>query len=95
MLVIVFAANLDPVELPPEFLELSKGVYFGWARQDSADKLDGGVYKMVMNIGNRPTFADGEGVTVVCCNLSLLVEDGPNFGWALTVLICENELDWC
>ncbi|CAM6095854.1 unnamed protein product [Calypogeia fissa] len=57
-------ANIDPLELPPDFLALPKGVYFGWAKQRHGDELDGGVHKMVMNIGNRPTFADGEGLTV-------------------------------
>ena len=71
MLVGLDVANINPDELPKEFLELPKGVYFGWARQGGVDERDGGVHKMVMNIGNRPTFADGEGVTVVCGILSL------------------------
>lgn len=57
-------ANLNPEELPKEVLDLPKGVYFGWV-QVRGEGLDAGVHKMVMNIGNRPTFADGDAITVV------------------------------
>lgn len=43
---------------------LMNGVYFGWARLVAEGK-DDKVYKMVMNVGNRPTFADGAGQTIV------------------------------
>lgn len=56
-------ANLDPEELPKEVRELPKGVYFGWV-QVRGEGLDAGVHKMVMNIGNRPTFADSDATTV-------------------------------
>jgi FAD synthase len=59
-----FAANLDPELLTQELDGLMNGVYFGWARLVAAGK-DDRVYKMVMNVGNRPTFADGAGQTVV------------------------------
>lgn len=45
---------------------MSKGVYCGWA-QVLGENLDAGVHIMAMNIGNRPTFADADGVTVVSC----------------------------
>lgn len=73
------SANLDPEELPKEVRELPKGVYFGWV-QVRGEGLDAGVHKMVMNIGNRPTFADSDATTVVSklpceqnneCDLSL------------------------
>lgn len=53
-------ANLPPDELAATLSGLSRGVYFGWA----ALKGEPGVHKMVMNIGKRPTFADGAGDTV-------------------------------
>ncbi|KAG0579302.1 hypothetical protein KC19_4G089300 [Ceratodon purpureus] len=56
-------ANLNPEELPKEIRDLPKGVYFGWV-QVRAEGLDGGVCKMVMNIGNRPTFTDSDAITV-------------------------------
>ncbi|KAL2634661.1 hypothetical protein R1flu_006140 [Riccia fluitans] len=56
-------ANVDPEEVPEHVLILPKGVYCGWA-QVNGETLDKGVHKMVMNIGNRPTFADGGGISV-------------------------------
>ncbi|BBN06400.1 hypothetical protein MPTK1_3g20820 [Marchantia polymorpha subsp. ruderalis] len=56
-------ANIDPNEVPDEVLQMSKGVYCGWA-QVLGENLDAGVHIMAMNIGNRPTFADADGVTV-------------------------------
>ncbi|KAL2632811.1 hypothetical protein R1flu_004290 [Riccia fluitans] len=56
-------ANVDPEEVPEHVLRLPKGVYCGWA-QVNGETLDKGVHKMVMNIGNRPTFADGGGISV-------------------------------
>uniref|UniRef100_A0A7I4AMB9 riboflavin kinase n=1 Tax=Physcomitrium patens TaxID=3218 RepID=A0A7I4AMB9_PHYPA len=52
-----------PTELPKEILDLPKGVYFGWV-QVKGEGLDAGVQKMVMNVGNRPTFADSDAVTI-------------------------------
>jgi hypothetical protein len=57
-------ANLNPEELPKEVRDLPKGVYFGWV-QVRGEGLDCGVHKMVMNIGNRPTFADSDAITLV------------------------------
>lgn len=62
--VVLGPANLNPEELPKEVRDLPKGVYFGWV-QVRGEGLDAGVHKMVMNIGNRPTFADGDAITVV------------------------------
>jgi len=56
-------ANLNPEELVKEIRDLPKGVYFGWV-QVRGEGLDAGIHKMVMNIGNRPTFADGDSITV-------------------------------
>lgn len=64
MCVVLGPANLNPEELPKEVRDLPKGVYFGWV-QVRGEGLDAGVHKMVMNIGNRPTFADGDAITVV------------------------------
>lgn len=61
-------ANLNPEELPKEVRDLPKGVYFGWV-QVRGEGLDSGVHKMVMNIGNRPTFADSGAVSVVSVSL--------------------------
>ena len=48
---------------------LRRGVYYGWARvvgdgSSSAGGVHGGVVKAVVNVGKRPTFADGSGDTV-------------------------------
>jgi riboflavin kinase len=56
-------ANLNPEDLPQELLALPKGVYYGWA-QVRAPGLDTRSHMMVMNIGNRPTFADSDAVTL-------------------------------
>lgn len=64
-------ANLNPEDLPQEVRALAKGVYFGWA-QVRASGMDERVHKMVMNIGNRPTFADSEAVTVVSSAAEIL-----------------------
>ncbi|CAM6034750.1 unnamed protein product [Sphagnum compactum] len=56
-------ANLNPEDLPQELLALPKGVYYGWA-QVRAPGLDTRSHMMVMNIGNRPTFADSGAVTL-------------------------------
>jgi FAD synthase len=57
------SANLNPEDLPQELLALPKGVYYGWA-QVRAPGLDTRSHMMVMNIGNRPTFADSGAVTL-------------------------------
>jgi riboflavin kinase len=57
------SANLNPEDLPQELLALPKGVYYGWA-QVRAPGLDTRSHMMVMNIGNRPTFADSDAVTL-------------------------------
>lgn len=61
------AANLNPEELPQEIVDLPKGVYFGWV-QVRATGVDRGVHKMVLNIGQRPTFSDSDAITVVSLN---------------------------
>ena len=63
------AANLNPEDLPQEMVDLSKGVYFGWVQVRATD-VDRGVHKMVMNIGQRPTFGDSDAITVVSLNAS-------------------------
>lgn len=64
------AANLNPEDLPQEIVDLPKGVYFGWV-QVRATGVDRGVHKMVMNIGQRPTFGDSDTITVVSLNTSI------------------------
>ena len=56
-------ANLDPAVLADELAGLRRGVYFGYARLPE-DAKHGKWCKCVVNVGARPTFADGEGVTV-------------------------------
>lgn len=41
---------------------MPNGVYFGWAKLQGEDAQ---AHKMVMNVGNRPTFVDGDGVSGV------------------------------
>ncbi|KAI5064126.1 hypothetical protein GOP47_0020796 [Adiantum capillus-veneris] len=48
-------ANLSVGSLPSKVARLSKGVYFGCA-QVIGEGVDSNVHRMVMNIGNRPTF---------------------------------------
>ena len=56
-------ANLD-VDVVAKALEgMRRGVYFGFARLPE-DGKHGKWCKCVVNVGARPTFADGEGVTV-------------------------------
>lgn len=57
-------ANLSPDEVGEAASRLPRGVYFGWASLEGAQGEDGAVHKMVMNIGRRPTFVDGDGITV-------------------------------
>jgi riboflavin kinase len=56
-------ANLDPAVLADELSRMRRGVYFGYARLPE-DAKHGKWCKCVVNVGARPTFADGEGVTV-------------------------------
>ena len=56
-------ANLDPAVLADELAGMRRGVYFGYARLPE-DAKHGKWCKCVVNVGARPTFADGEGVTV-------------------------------
>ncbi|KAH7431435.1 hypothetical protein KP509_08G047700 [Ceratopteris richardii] len=48
-------ANISIDDLPPKAFGLPKGVYYGCA-QLVGEGLDSNVHRMVMNIGNRPTF---------------------------------------
>jgi riboflavin kinase len=56
-------ANLDPDVLREALEKMRRGVYFGYARLPD-DARHGRWCKCVVNVGQRPTFADGEGVTV-------------------------------
>eukprot|EP00890_Picochlorum_soloecismus_P001015 jgi/Picsp_1/1914/NSC_05380-R1_riboflavin kinase len=54
-------ANLDPLGVENCVKGLPDGVYFGWAQLDASDAAcleDRSVHKMVMNIGNRPTYVE-------------------------------------
>lgn len=56
-------ANIDPAPLQGLLATMPRGVYFGWAQLDppgGSPPEDGGVQKMVMNIGRRPTVNTGE-----------------------------------
>eukprot|EP00898_Chlorokybus_atmophyticus_P003218 jgi/Chlat1/3898/Chrsp26S08863 len=54
-------ANLPPEQLQEELEGIQLGVYFGWAALAEGNDQP---HKMVMNVGKRPTFVDGEGITV-------------------------------
>ena len=57
-------ANMDPAVLAAELSGMRRGVYFGFARLPD-DTDDGSAWeKCVINVGQRPTFADGDGVTI-------------------------------
>ena len=56
-------ANMDPAVLAAELSGMRRGVYFGFARLP--DDTDQSAWeKCVINVGQRPTFADGDGVTI-------------------------------
>ena len=64
-------ANMEPEKCMAQAAEqaptgtsdtLRRGVYYGWARV--VGDVHGGVVKAVVNVGKRPTFADGSGDTV-------------------------------
>ncbi|GMH41837.1 hypothetical protein BSKO_09747 [Bryopsis sp. KO-2023] len=60
-------ANVDPVPLKEQLESISQGVYFGWAQLQCNSNFspeDGGVFPMVMNVGNRPTIEDEGEITV-------------------------------
>ena len=57
-------ANLDVPTIRDAIAGLPRGVYFGWAQRAGAAGEDGAVHKMVMNVGERPSFADGEDLSV-------------------------------
>ena len=56
-------ANLDPDALERELAGMHRGVYFGFARLPG-DPKHAAWCKCVVNVGQRPTFADGDGTTV-------------------------------
>ena len=56
-------ANLDPEALERELAGMHRGVYFGFARLPG-DPKHAAWCKCVVNVGQRPTFADGDGTTV-------------------------------
>ncbi|KAK3238847.1 hypothetical protein CYMTET_51176 [Cymbomonas tetramitiformis] len=75
-------ANIDPQAIAAELEGLAKGVYFGWAQLEGDA---GPAHKMVMNIGDRPTFVDGEGISV---EVNIMNEYGRDFhGEQLRVII--------
>lgn len=75
-------ANLSPEQLQSKLEGLAKGVYYGWAQ---VPDLDVGVYNMVMNIGDRPTFVDGAGLSV---EVHILNDFGTDFyGKRMRVLV--------
>jgi hypothetical protein len=50
-------------ELTEQLEGLHKGVYFGWAKLQGEEDAGPG-HMMVMNVGDRPTFVDGAGLSV-------------------------------
>ena len=63
-------------------LGLSRGVYYGWAALEGEA---GPPHKAVLNIGARPTFADGAGDTI---EVHLMHDYGRDFyGEKLRVLV--------
>jgi riboflavin kinase len=73
-------ANLDPAPLAAALAPLPVGVYFGFARlaDAPAGSPDAGVFKMVMNVGRRPTFEDG-GAPALSVELHVMHEFGADF----------------
>ena len=57
-------ANLDVPQVEAALAGRPHGVYFGFARVLGAPGADGEVHPMVLNLGQRPTFADGDGLSV-------------------------------
>ena len=57
-------ANLDVPQVEAALAGRPHGVYFGFARVLGAAGADGDVHPMVLNLGQRPTFADGDGLSV-------------------------------
>ena len=57
-------ANLDVPQVEAALVGRPHGVYFGFARVLGAEGADGEVHPMVLNLGQRPTFADGDGISV-------------------------------
>ncbi|GJP36494.1 hypothetical protein CLOM_g7719 [Closterium sp. NIES-68] len=83
-------ANMLPDVLREQLEGMERGVYFGWARLphlEGKGEVDGGaeeedrgqgepqVFKMVLNVGRRPTFVDGDDVTVEVHILSSFEDD--------------------
>ena len=60
----IFSANLSVDNLPFSITKLTNGVYYGCA-QIIGSGIDSGIYRMVMNIGNRPTFQNGDNISLV------------------------------
>lgn len=68
-------ANLSLEGLSSKILQLSKGVYYGWA-QIIGSSLDSSIHMMVMNVGNRPTFEE-EGI--ITLEVHILHKYGGDF----------------
>lgn len=68
-------ANMDPAPLEQQLQQLPQGVYFGWAQLDppqGSPAADAAVYKMVMNVGRRPTVNPGGLQQVYCGDCMVL-----------------------
>eukprot|EP00959_Pyramimonas_sp_CCMP1952_P201946 4222902-Pyramimonas_sp.AAC.1 len=75
-------ANINPAEIVEEIEGLPNGVYFGWAKLEGED---GSAHPMVMNLGNRPTFADGDGISA---EVHIMHDYGRDFhGERLSVVV--------
>jgi len=62
-------ANLHVPTIEDQIRSLKKGVYFGWAKVNFKDKRLGESFgkhprKVVVNVGERPSFEDGTNVTI-------------------------------
>ncbi|ACO69627.1 predicted protein [Micromonas commoda] len=67
-------ANMDPTVLAPQLERMRRGVYFGFARLPD-DPDNDSWSKCVINVGQRPTFADGDGVTIEVHVMRLMGRD--------------------
>ena len=68
-------ANMDPEGAGERELErMRRGVYFGFARLPD-DPDNDSWSKCVINVGQRPTFADGDGVTIEVHVMRLMGRD--------------------
>ena len=66
---VLFVTNRQASGVRNELPKLAKGVYFGYAQLEGEKESR----QMVMNVGNRPTFADGDEVSV--CKFCLFIHN--------------------